>query len=944
METKQLPSFRAQMVTRRTYNRPTNVEGTEFETWPETVNRVVMHQEWLWTRSLGRLLNDTEKAELEELRELILERKAMLAGRTLWLGGTDVSRERESSMFNPFVAGTQLMTKEFGLARIETLASKTFHVIGSDGNYHPAVGSYSGKQPTSEIEFYRGRQTVQVTASDNHRWWLENGERVTTSDLEPGDIIPSVKPTTIAGSDEGFLHGMVYGDGSVNNKEIGGTYLLRLCGAKDRHFWRLEKFSKSFSFPPSANGDRFVYFGHVSNFANDLKSLPTTTDPTYIAGFIEGLLAADGSSDGFKFSGTKDTVDYVEQYAHLVGRVTGSRQVYDTPTNFGPRTQALHSLTFTQGDAPFRVRSVNPSGTADVWCCTVPSEESFVLKHGILTSNCAFSHVETVYDVVDCIWLLLQGCGVGFRPIVGTLTGFSTRIKEIETIRSVRTSKSGEDDNVETWNPETRVWTIKVGDSAVAWARFFGKIMAGKYPAKKLVLDFSAIRPAGERLRGYGWLSSGDTAINKAALAICGILNRRSGALLSRIDILDVVNWLGTILSSRRSAEIAIMAYGESEWKEFAQAKKDYWIANIQRAQSNNSLLFYTKPTRSQLTDIFDTMIAAGGSEPGFINAEQATKRAPWFSGVNPCAEILLANKSFCNLSTIVVSRFKDDNAAMHRAAYVIARANYRQTCVDLRDGVLQEAWHLNNDFLHLCGVSMTGLAQRPDLTPFDYKELRRSATYGAYSMAQALGSPVPKNVTTIKPEGTISKICDSTEGMHKPLARYILNNINYSKHDPLVEVARAAGYRVRVNPVDGENVLITFPVEYPGVEFDRVSGVEVNLESAVEQLDRYKTLMDHWCDQNVSATISYSPDEKASIVDWLLQNWDSYVGVSFLFRNDPTKTAQDLGYLYLPNEVVSKKVYDDYVRELRPVDLNSTNSHETVDVEDCVGGVCPVR
>jgi hypothetical protein len=29
-------------------------------------------------------------------------------------------------------------------------------------------------------------------------------------------------------------------------------------------------------------------------------------------------------------------------------------------------------------------------------------------------------------------------------------------------------------------------------------------------------------------------------------------------------------------------------------------------------------------------------MLAAGGSEPGFINGAAARKRAPWFRGVNP--------------------------------------------------------------------------------------------------------------------------------------------------------------------------------------------------------------------------------------------------------------------------------------------------------------------
>lgn len=562
--------------------------------------------------------------------------------------------------------------------------------------------------------------------------------------------------------------------------------------------------------------------------------------------------------------------------------------------------------------------------------------------------NCSFTNVETVYDVVDVLWLLMQGCGVGFRPIIGQLTGFKKPIKDVEIIRSTRKEKGGRQDNVESFDPETGVWTISVGDSAEAWSKSIGKLVAHKFPASKLVLDFSEIRPAGERLKGYGWISSGDESIAKAYTAITEILNKRAGSLLSRIDILDLVNWLGTVLSSRRSAEIALFEVGEDEWKEFAVAKRDWWVDNVQRAQSNNSLLFKSKPTRGALAEIFELMVESGGSEPGFINGEAAAKRAPWFKGVNPCAEILLGNKSFCNLTEVDVGKFKGDSNGLRRAIHIAARANYRQTCVNLLDGILQEAWHLNNDFLRLCGVGLTGIVRRPDLKSYDYIELQRTATSGAYGMADELDLPRPKNVTTIKPSGTLSKVMDTTEGVHKPLGKYIFNNVNFGKFDPLVPLCRAAGYKVVDNPSDPEAVLITFPVSWNGVPFEKVERdgkvLEVNLESAIDQLERYKMLMVSWCQQNVSATISYSVEEVPGIVDWLLENWDNYVGVSFLFRADPTKTAKDLGYLYLPQSVVTKEEYEEYSARLQPIELDKSNDIDAEIEDDCASGACPIR
>ena len=98
------------------------------------------------------------------------------------------------------------------------------------------------------------------------------------------------------------------------------------------------------------------------------------------------------------------------------------------------------------------------------------------------------------------------------------------------------------------------------------------------------------------------------------------------------------------------------------------------------------------------------------------------------------------------------------------------------------------------------------------------------------------------------------------------------------------------------------------------------------------------------WSQQNVSATIYYSVDEIPGIISWLLENWDIYVGVSFLYRTDPTKTAKDLGYLYLPQEVVTQEVYNAYVQGLQPVDLDSGNMLDAEIQEDCATGACPVR
>ena len=230
---------------------------------------------------------------------------------------------------------------------------------------------------------------------------------------------------------------------------------------------------------------------------------------------------------------------------------------------------------------------------------------------------------------------------------------------------------------------------------------------------------------------------------------------------------------------------------------------------------------------------------------------------------------------------------------------------------------------------------------------------LRTIATQAAYGMADELGLPRPKAVTTVKPSGTLSKIMDTTEGVHKPLGKYIFNNVRFSKHDPYVAELRAANFKVIDDPSSADAVLVTFPVAYENVKFDEKDGKQVNLESAEDQLNRYKLMMENYVDHNCSVTISYSPDESAEIVAWLIDNWNNYVGVSFLYRTDPTKTAADLGYLYLPQEVVTKEAYEAYAATLKPLNKRADGTLEMKeDVDDyeidtgseCATGACPIR
>ena len=119
---------------------------------------------------------------------------------------------------------------------------------------------------------------------------------------------------------------------------------------------------------------------------------------------------------------------------------------------------------------------------------------------------------------------------------------------------------------------------------------------------------------------------------------------------------------------------------------------------------------------------------------------------------------------------------------------------------------------------------------------------------------------------------------------------------------------------------------------------------MEINQERAVDQLERYRVLMENYVDHNCSITVSFDQDEIDDMADWFMNHWDSFVGVSFLKRNNPLATAKDLGFLYLPQECVTREQYEEYVRQLLPVDLSEDESEEMLDMGECATGACPVR
>jgi len=154
------PTPRAQATALRTYHRPTSPGGTARETWEDVVDRVINHQAWLWRRTVD--LNKQEwkpenDDELLELRDLLVQKKSTVAGRTLWLGGTEISKTRESSQFNCSFTNVETI---YDIVDVLWLLLQ-----GCGVGFRPIVGTLNGfRRPLRDIKvvtIFRSNRIMQ---------------------------------------------------------------------------------------------------------------------------------------------------------------------------------------------------------------------------------------------------------------------------------------------------------------------------------------------------------------------------------------------------------------------------------------------------------------------------------------------------------------------------------------------------------------------------------------------------------------------------------------------------------------------------------------------------------------------------------------------------------------------------------------------------------------
>ncbi|HZK38095.1 MAG TPA: ribonucleoside-triphosphate reductase, adenosylcobalamin-dependent [Clostridia bacterium] len=583
--------------------------------------------------------------------------------------------------------------------------------------------------------------------------------------------------------------------------------------------------------------------------------------------------------------------------------------------------------------------------------------------------NCSFLVIDSFEAFRELFYLLMVGSGVGARVLKDDVKNLPKIRVDYEIIHKDYTPipHNAREDNTSFYFSHNNTVKITVGDSKEGWVQsldfFFKLLYSSEYRnIKTIIIDYDHVRPKGEKLKTFGGTASGHSSLKNMFYKIDRVIkNSKKSDVFEKIKLrpihcLDIANVIGenvVVGGVRRTAEMILI---DPDDRECIEAKSNLysqidgqWIVNqdiVHRQMSNNSIYYREKPTRERLHWQIQQMRYSG--EPGWVNARAASKRRPNMQGVNPCGEILLDSRGLCNLTTVNVLAFVKEDGTLDmdnllEAQRLSVRAGYRMTCVELELHNWDKIHHRDK----LVGCSLTGWQDMVNATGITKEDeanilsmLRKTAREEVDLYAKEVGENIPLLVTTVKPEGTLSQLPTVSSGVHYSHSPYYIRRIRISSSDPLVKVCEDLGYPVYPEVGQDKDTCATKVVEFP---VEAPAGKTKYDVSAIEQLENYKLFMENYVDHNCSITVHVREHEWEDVEEWIWQNWDDVVALSFL-------ALEDNFYQLLPYEAIDEEEYNRRKSEMKPFIPSLISKYEeqetNLDIsgKGCDNGICPVR
>ena len=552
-------------------------------------------------------------------------------------------------------------------------------------------------------------------------------------------------------------------------------------------------------------------------------------------------------------------------------------------------------------------------------------------RENIAGYNCSYVAVNRVHAFDEILYILMNGTGVGFsveRQFVSELPLIADEFHHTDT-------------------------TITVADSKLGWAKAFKELIGMLYIGQIPCWDLSKVRPAGAPLKTFGGRASGPEPLENLFNFSVNTFQAAAGRKLSSIECHDIICKIAEIVvvgGVRRSALISLSNVSDDRMRSAKQGQ--WWNTNSQRSLANNSACYTEKPDIGVFMDEWKALYESKSGERGIFNREGAVKMAEkngrrnttdYDFGTNPCSEIILRSREFCNLSEVVVRVTDTEESLLKKVRLATILGTFQATLVNFK--YVSSSWKKNCEEERLLGVSLTGImdceftnGKKAGLETL-LDKLREMAIKTNAEFAKKLGINQSVAITCVKPSGTVSQLVDAASGIHARHNPYYIRTIRGDKKDPLTKMMVDVGFPVEDDVMNPSHTSIfSFPIKVNGTSIFRAD------MSAIRQLELWKVYQDHWCEHKPSVTVSVKESEWMEVGAWVYNNFDYMSGVSFLPFSEHT-------YKQSPYQDCNKKEYEGLLKKMpKNVEWEKLAEYEKTDMTissqelACVGGLCEIQ
>jgi ribonucleoside-diphosphate reductase alpha chain len=542
--------------------------------------------------------------------------------------------------------------------------------------------------------------------------------------------------------------------------------------------------------------------------------------------------------------------------------------------------------------------------------------------------NCSYIAPTCPQDLGEIMYVSMCGAGLGFAVEWENVQQFPQIKKQVKE------------------KPARHI----VLDSKEGWADAFVLGLKTWFDGRDVIFDYSMIRPAGARLETAGGRASGPQPL----MALMEFARRKilakQGRRLSNLDMHDIICKIGMIVVAGGVRRSALISLSELEDAEMRDAKKgQFYLTEDQRSMANNSAVYNSKPSAEEFLNEWTALVQSKSGERGIFNRAGLEKQLParrWEAiknerqiGLNPCGEIYLRSKQFCNLTSIVIRPKDTVETLKKKIELATLLGTYQSTLTNF--GYLSKKWKENCEAERLLGVSLTGYYDNPIVRNDKVLDtLKADAIETNRKYAKRFGINPSTAITCVKPHGNSGQLLGVGSGMHPWFAPYFIRRVRISHTDTLLEMARDQGVPILPEVGQPAETATTFVLEFP---VKAPEGAIFKEEvSALDLMKEWKRLKEHFVEHNPSATIYIGPDEWIAVGNFVYENWDWIGGLSFLPRSEHV-------YQLAPYEAITKEEYERRTKAISKIDFSKLSQYEASDNTigskelACVAGLCEV-